>query len=743
MARPFRYTFILVLVAVSTVLAAVGGWRYARASAPVSGPIVVISVDTLRADHLPVYGYRKVRTPAIDALAADGVVFERAFSHSPQTLPAHASLLSGRLPFETGVRDNAGFVVRSAERLAAEILTDRGYTTGAVVSSFVLRKETGISQGFSFFDGEMPDGSADSTSGPVQRDGSDSERVAEQWLQSIGTSRAFLFLHLYEPHAPYAAPARFAEFAPYDAEIAYADEIIGRFVKYLKAHQLYDQSTIILVSDHGEGLGDHGEQGHGLFVYDDALRVPLIVKQAAGEGAGRRVNDPVQHIDLVPTILDLAKAPVPGNLRGRSLKPLLDGTDHLPERLIYGESLFARYRFGWSELMSVTDGRYRYVRAPREELYDLQLDPDERSNIAARETQLVLKFGEALDRLTSGLTIPPPGHVAPQDYERFAALGYVGRVTTAATADSNAVRADPKDTSGVLETYRAALDHAMVRRWPQAIEQLQAILREQPAMIDVWAELASEASLAGRYEQALEAHKKVMALAPRDPSGYLGASAMLLRLRRLDEARELAGSAARVASDSVPHAIASAHELLARIALAQGDGEAARREAELARRAEPGLPLPLYVEGRLLYDQGRYNDALPLFERAASDSEGADDGPQIADLHFHAGDTFLRLERYAEAEYQLWLELKHFPQSMRARSALATLYHTTDRTGEAADVIADLVRLTPTPEGYAVAARLWTTFGNRREAAALRVKARQLLVPAGSLSEVDRPIRTN
>ena len=173
-----------------------------------------------------------------------------------------------------------------------------------------------------------------------------------------------------------------------------------------------------------------------------------------------------------------------------------------------------------------------------------------------------------------------------------------------------------------------------------------------------------------------------------------------------------------------------AHELLARIALAQGDKEAARGEAELARRADPGLlPLPLYVEGRLLYDEGRYNDALPLFERAASESERAGDGPRIADLHYHAGDTFLRLERYAEAEYQLLLELKRFPRNMRARSALATLYHTTGRAREAADMAADLVRLNPTPEGYTVAARLWTTLGNRREAAALRVKARQVLAP--------------
>jgi tetratricopeptide (TPR) repeat protein len=214
---------------------------------------------------------------------------------------------------------------------------------------------------------------------------------------------------------------------------------------------------------------------------------------------------------------------------------------------------------------------------------------------------------------------------------------------------------------------------------------------------------------------------------------------MLLRLRRLDEARELADAAAQVASESLPHAIGSAHELLARIALARGDKEAARVEAELARRAESRLPLPLYVEGRLLYDEGRYNDALPLFERAASDSERADDGPRIADLHFHAGDTFLHLERYAEAEYQLWLELEHFPQNMRARSALATLYHATGRAGEAADVIADLVRLTPTPEGYGVAARLWTTFGNRREAAALRAKARQSLAARRFAAGVTSP----
>ncbi len=205
MSRPFRYTFILILVALGAAAAAVGGWRYARASAPVSGPIILVSIDTLRADHLPVYGYTRVRTPAIDALAADGVVFDRAYSHAPQTLPAHTAMLSGRLPFETGVRDNVGFVVKPGERLLPQLLRERGFTTGGIVSAYVLRKETGIGQGFDFFDGEMPPSSPELSIGQVQRDGMASETIAEHWLDAQRSSRVFLFLHLYEPHKPYTS----------------------------------------------------------------------------------------------------------------------------------------------------------------------------------------------------------------------------------------------------------------------------------------------------------------------------------------------------------------------------------------------------------------------------------------------------------------------------------------------------------------------------------------------------------
>jgi arylsulfatase A-like enzyme/Flp pilus assembly protein TadD len=722
-SRPLRFTFILILAGLGTGLAAVGGWRYARASAPVSGPIIVISIDTLRADHLPVYGYTKVKTPAIDALAADGAVFERAYSHAPQTLPAHASMLSGQLPFETGVRDNVGFTVKAGERLLPQMLRERGFATGGIVSAYVLRKETGISQGFDFFDGDMPPTTPELSIGQVQRDGGASEKIAEHWLDTIGTSRAFLFLHLYEPHKPYAPPERFAAYAPYDGEIAYADEIVGRLVKYLKSHQLYDRSTIVLLSDHGEGLGDHGEQEHGLFVYDEAIHVPLIIKQEGNAGAGRRIADLVQHIDLVPTILDLVKAPGAGNLRGRSLKPVLEGSGKLQPPSIYSEALYARYHFGWSELTALTDERYRYIKAPREELYDLARDPRERSNIAAERPQPRQALRSALDRAAAGAIIPPPAAVSAEARERLQALGYVGAHSEVSATPGEELP-DPKDKREILERYRAAVDFAGQRQWPQAIALLQQILYEDPEMADVWSQLGVFATRVDRFDLSIDAYKHYIALRPQEPTAYLGAAAGLLKLRKLDEAREHASLSAEVAAESDHRARASAHEMLARIALAKHDADTARAEADLAHTEDPALPLPIYVDARLLYDQGKYADALPGFLEASAEMKKAGT-VQINELHFYTADTLARLERSAEAEAEFIEELKYFPQNIRARGGLAMLYQAGDRPDEAAQVLAEMLRVTPTPDSYALAARLHTMFGNRKLAESVRAEGRR------------------
>ena len=726
MARPFRYTFILVLVAAGTALAAVGGWRYARASAPVSGPIILVSIDALRADRLPIYGYSGIRTPTFDALGADGVVFERAYSHAPQSLPAHASLLSGRLPFETGVRDNVGFTVKDGERMLAEILSDRDYATAGVVSSFALRKDTGIGQGFSFFDDDLPPPGDDGIE-PLERNGELSERTAEAWLQAGHTTRSFLFLHLPGPRHPYTS---------YDDEVVHVDQIVGRLVRYLKTHQLYDQSTIIIVSDHGEGLGDHGEQAHGLFVYDEDLRVPLIVKQAAGEGAGRRVRDLVQHVDLVPTILDLARAPEPGNLHGRSLKPLLDGTGALPDRTIYSESLYGLYHFGWSGLTSVTDGRHRYINAPREELYDLEADPGETDNLVDERPEIATTMRAALDRLLAGSEVPAQREVATEARERLIALGYVGTIENKLVGPKKEdALLDPKDVRDVVETYRAAVERDAAREWAQAIGLFQSLLLTEPASVDVWLRLAAVADRADRHDLAIDAYQHVIALVPDDVRGHLGLASIFFKNRQLEDASHHAAIAVSVAASEETRISGSAHELLARIALARRDNAAARSEAALAEEIEPGRSLENYIEGRILQDQRRYDDALELFEHAAVEL-GRAHGRPISELHASTAQTLVRLERYSEAEYHFLEELRSFPMNARARADLAALYHVMGRTDEAARALDDLVRISPTPDAYLLAARTWTTFGEPKRAAVLRAEA-QLRFPTATRRSPD------
>jgi arylsulfatase A-like enzyme/Tfp pilus assembly protein PilF len=723
-SRSFRYALILIFVALAAAAAAVGGWRHARASAPVSGPIIVISIDTLRADHLPAYGYTPGRTPAIDALAADGVVFERAYSHAPQTLPAHTAMLAGRLPFETGVRDNVGFVVRPDERLLPQMLREHGFMTGGIVSAYVLRKETGIGQGFDFFDGEMPSSSAELGIGQVRRDGMASETIAEHWLDLQRSSRVFLFLHLYEPHRPYAPPERFSGFAPYDAEIAYSDEIVGRFVHYLKARQLYDRAAIVLVSDHGEGLGDHGEQEHGLFVYDEAIHVPLIIKQPENIGAGRRVDDVVQHLDLVPTILDYVKAPIPGNLHGRSLRPLLRGTGHLPEQAVYAEALYGRYHFGWSELTALTDRRYRYIKAPRAELYDLQRDPHERQNLAAGRGPVLAAFAQALDRLIAGTMVQAPGAVSAEARARLQALGYVGTQTETSDQPGDALP-DPKDKREILERYRAAVDLAGGGEWMEAISLLKQILAGNPDMADVWEELATLEVHGGRYREAVDAYRQCIRLSPSVPNYYTSAAAALLNLGELDEAHQFATIAVDMASKRGPRERVSAYVQLVRIALARHDPEEARHIGEIARQVDPAVPLLSYVEGRVLYDQNRYAEAAESFQRTLADLAGSQAPQQIVELHFYAADSLARLERYPEAEHEFMEELGYFPQNTRARAGLAMLYQAWDRPEAAARTVADLTRMTPTPESYALAARLWTMFGNKPQADAVRAQAQR------------------
>lgn len=703
-----RITLVLALLAV----AAASGWWLLRPRPP--GLIVVISIDTLRADRMPIYGYAAGRTPAIDAFAKDAVTFDRAYAHAPQTLPSHASMFTGQLPFAHAVRDNLGFTLSQDAVTLPEVLSQAGYTTGGFVSSFVLRAETGIHQGFATYDAQFPAAASDRSPGQVQRPGVQTLEATDRWLDTLTDTRAFAFFHIYEPHKPYAPPASYQGLPdPYDGEVAYSDEIVGRLLASLKRRGWYDNATIVITADHGEGLGDHGEEEHGLFLYDEVMRVPLLIKLPGNQGGGERRREPVQHIDLVPTLTMMAKAETPAGLQGRNLLPLLEGSGTIAPQGIYAEALYARYHFGWSELTSLTDERYRYIRAPREELYDLELDPGERTNLIADRAPAAAALRSALATLVADRPITAPSAVSDADRQRLAALGYVGTQNTAPAATTGALP-DPKDKAHVLQMYRAAIDHLSALRFAEGAQGLAAILKDDPGMTDVWSQYAATLVRLGRLPEAYSAWREVVARKPDEPSGLLGAAAVLVSLNRLDEARTYAELA-------IPRAAAAAHQALANIALSQGNDAEALRQAALAEAADPTLPMTVMVQGLVQYNRSDYAAAVPLLEQARR--RFAQRPIQAGDLHFFLGDALARLERYTEAEPMLREEIRLYPQNIRARTGLAMLLAATGRTAEADRALTELLQVSPSPETHRTAADLYTMFGMPARAASVRAAA--------------------
>jgi len=699
---------IVALVAIAALV-----WRASRPAAP--GAVILISIDTLRADHLPLYGYASGRTPALDAFAKDAVVFDRAYSHAPETLPAHTSILTGLLPFEHGVRDNLGFTLAADKPTLAERFRQAGYETGGFVSAYVLRSETGLNRGFDVYDAALPAQASDVSPGQVQRPGEQTLGVAEAWLKTLADDRFFLFFHIYEPHTPYTPPARFSSLAPYDGEIAYADEIVGKLIDDVKQRGWYKDATIVVLSDHGEGLGDHGELEHGLFVYEETIHVPWIMKLPGNADAGRRIADPIQHIDLAPTLETIAKLPRIAGLRGRDLTAFFSGGTRPSPQGIYSEALYPRYHFGWSELQALTDERYKFIKAPHDEYYDLQNDPHERTNLAGERAQAAAAMKTGLDALVAGRDIDAPTAVSAEDRERLAALGYVGTQFSAKPGGNGGTLPDPKDMAPVLKQYRQAVTLLDQRQFALAADAFRDLLKGNPDMTDVWVQYATVLTRLGRQTEALDAYKQVVRLKPDEPSGLIGAAGALLALGRFDEAR----AHAELAISKSP---ATAHQTLASIALGRKDFAEAQRQADLAAQADPTLPMPVYVRGLIAYSQQRYAEALPLLIEARD--KWLARTMQPADLRFYIGDSLARLERYPDAERAFREELSIYPNSARAHTGLAMLYESTNRPADAEKVIADMIAVAPSPATYATAAQLWDMFGEPARASAVRAEAK-------------------
>jgi tetratricopeptide (TPR) repeat protein len=433
----------------------------------------------------------------------------------------------------------------------------------------------------------------------------------------------------------------------------------------------------------------------------------------------------VQLADVAATLLEAGSIAAGGGAQAvlggsRSLWSVANGADagSLREIGVYSESLYPRYHFGWSELQALTDARYRYIKAPRPELYDLTTDPRELRNIAAERPQATQAMRAALDRLASQAKVDRPSAVSAAEREQFQALGYVGMQADLGEEVAGEKLPDPKDKVGVLEKYRKAVTLAARRDYEGAITGLRDILTENPGMADVWQQVGNLLMRLDRPVEALTAYKKFVELKPTQSNGLVAVAATLLRLQRLDEARQHAQLAVKVAAPHERLARASAHEMLAKIALAAKDGETARREAKLAQDEDPSLPMPLYVQALQLHTAGRYAEALPLFAEAAKQVSART--LTITELYFYLGDTLARLGRNAEAERAFKEEVRLFPQNRRAYAGLAMLYRSIGRDAEAEKAIRDMLETAPGAESRSLARQLWTMFGETEKARELR-----------------------
>jgi choline-sulfatase len=631
--------------------------------------VLFVTIDTLRADRLGSYGYVQARTPGLDRLAREGVRFADATSYAPLTYPSHVALLTGRYASAFGVRTNGSTPLAESATTIAERLRTAGYATGAFVSSAILDSSYGLSQGFDIYDDEFSDdaSSANVSLSDLQRGASGTAAVARRWIAAQQGRPWFAWIHFYDPHLPYEPPAKYRTLTggrPYDGEIAYVDDMLSSVLASLDRAS----TAIVVTADHGESLGEHGEADHGFFLYDSTLRVPLII--AAPGLAPRVVRDQVRTVDVAPTMAALAglTASASNATDGESLLPLARGEARRDVPVAYAESWYPRLHFGWSELRSARVGEWKYIGAPKPELYDLRTDAAERKNIVGDKGTVAGRLAADLGAIAASLSATPAASTPaaapdPEALTRLQALGYVG---TFAPASSGTSAENPADHLVQYQQYRGLFNRA-----------LGALSRgDAAAAIPIFKQLLSS------NVRAFEAHL------------YLGNA--YAAQKRTDAALGEYDAAVQLNPD-----LASAHFEAAKVFSARGDVAAAVARCRLGLAKEPASFFGHYTLGVIYQKAALWEDASAAFtravelnarepraranlaqvnlklgrvDRAAAQFEKMIElGYQVAPAQFNLGIIAARSGDSAEAARRYRLALKADPAFRPAREALARL----------------------------------------------------------------------
>ena len=689
--------------------------------------VILITVDTLRADRVGCYGAPQVKTPTMDAFAARGIRYERCISQTPLTLPSHTTIMTGTLPVFHGVRDNGGFVVPSELMTMAETFKAKGYDTAAFVAAYVLDSKWGLNQGFdTYFDKFDLSRFEKISLGEVQRPANEVIDEALGWLEKKKTGKFFAWIHLYDPHTPYAPPEPFkSEYPhnPYLGEIAYTDTQLARLWDFLERNGLRDNLFLILAADHGESLGEHQESTHGFFVYQAALHVPLIIATPFPELQGRTSSETVALADIMPTVCDMAGIPVPPEVQGKSLVPSFFRPGAAADRLVYSESFYPRYHYGWSDLRSVQDGRFKLILAPVPELYDLGRDPGEEKNLVYLEKKVFEDFSARaqvlIEQAGRNALEVDVNKVDEETREKLAALGYVGSFTDSSKLAGKKL-ANPKDKIGIFNELSKARETGMDGDADEAIRTIEAIIKEDPTIADAYFALGNIFYKARKFQEAVGAFTKSLDIKPDDSFAVINIANSFQAMGRYDEAEKyVLDYMAKGFDDS------QLYFLLGNLKVHQNETDkavayfekclAGNSQSASAHNALAAIYLNREGDGDLSRAEEHLNSAAGI-------------NPTLMSLRYNIAQLRERQNRLAEAADLYLQEIQDAPKSFKALFNLSRVYRLMGREDEEFGTLQKTIEAEPEfPIAYFYLARIHIRRGqNFEEAIALTKKGLDL-----------------
>ena len=653
---------ITAIVILLLAIAAISWWVLGRGARP---NILLITLDTTRADFLGCYGHASVRTPALDAFAAEGVRFTRAYCNVPLTLPSHATIMTGLYPPEHGSRVNGINAISKAVPTLAETLAARGYDTSAFVAAVVLDEQFGLARGFNVYDGYDVHGEIDPRDEMAlirYRRGDKVADAALAWLKGRERKPFFCWIHFFDPHRPYYLDEPLDPPHPiraYEREIAFMDRQVARLLDVLGDQGLLKTTVVVAMGDHGEALGEHGEDEHGLLLYDEVMHVPLIVRLPGARAGGRVSDATVSTVDLVPTLLDLVHAKAPAGASGRSFVPALLGKPYA-EAPVFFETEFPSSEYGWSPLQGILHGNMKYIRAPREELYDLSADPAETNSLAAHEAAGLDELRDLLAEMEEAMTVRTGAGVELDETARLAlaSLGYVGGGDDPGAEQAGALR-DPKDAIWMRTEFMDAQEDMRQGRLEQAEKRLTRLLAESPESIAFHYKLGQLLFGQERFENARDVFA---AMAERFPDNYaphydLGKA--LIKLKEFDGAIAELGLALQLDDQQV-----EVHNNLGLACLYKGDAHAAINAFQASIAVDPRQVDPHSNMGHVLLQAGRTEEAIEAFKEALAVDPNAF-GPR-----YNLGLALLQSGRNREAAVELRRAVQLRPDFAPAREKL-------------------------------------------------------------------------